>query len=437
MIGLGFFSKIREDRNKEVEEEEEVEELDINLNIGTSGAKSASRDLSKKYDYEKIRAEVDMSTVKKMIRIIDKVETKTQYFTNLEDEGVPLITLVALGVTTEEAINSYRTMRARGLDTYKADLTRTQRVDDEYENEVNSLAKEYPSLKLTDGGEMDEPMSPEELYKLEVKNRIELEDKLREYENKIRRLEETPESDPTYEERVQSDILDIEDMFEDDLEETIDSEEELSDEEYKGWSSEFESLKDVLLKDKEQEEQEDKITEAEVIESESSVEDGKYQAVKSVHKLEELKRKDKEIFVLSEPFEVEEDLEGYKVIFIEEPNDLVLFTASKDNLLVITRAIPLQLVEMFIEWVGTVASKGVKIRAVTLKGMEIEHAFIEGVIELTQESLDNYYEQNKISKYIGTGVDTFFDIGESIDEVIGEEELVDEDEDDEDSIMLF
>ena len=435
MKGLGFFSKIRVDKSKQLEEEiGEVEELDINLNIGTSGAKNASRDLSKKYDYEKIRAEVDTTTINKMVRIIDKVETKTQFFTHLEDEGIPLITLVALGVTTEEAINSYRTMRARGLDTYKADLTRTQRVDDEYANEIHSLAKEYPSLRLTDGREMDEPMSPEELYKLEVKNRIELEDKIREYENKIRRLEEQPEPEPTYEERVQREVYDIEEMFDDeDLDETLGDDDALSAEEYQGWSSEFESLKDTLLKDKELEEQEEVISEAEVIESEANIEDGKYQAVKSVHKLEELKRKDKEIFVLSEPFEVDRDLEGYKVIFIEEPNDLVLFTSSKDNLLVITRAIPLQLVEMFIEWIGTVASKGVKIRAVTLKGMEIEHAFIEGVIELTQESLDEYYEKNKISKYIGTGVDTFFDIGDSIEDIIGEDLPEEED----DSIMVF
>ena len=48
---MGFFSKIRGDGKKSVsEEEEKVEELDININIGSSGAKSASRDLSKKYD---------------------------------------------------------------------------------------------------------------------------------------------------------------------------------------------------------------------------------------------------------------------------------------------------------------------------------------------------------------------------------------------------
>lgn len=420
---MGFFSKIKDDKSKD-NGSEEVEELDISLNIGTSGAKSASRDLSKRYDYEKIRAEVDKATINKMVRIIDKVETKTQFFTHLEDEGVPLITLVALGITTEEAINAYRTMRAMGLDTYKTDVSRTQRVDDEYANEVMVLANDYPSLRLTSGGEIDEPMSPEDMYKLEVKQRIQLESEVRDYKNRIRRLEEDVEPEPTYQDKVQSEIYDIDDMFEEDLDSGSvgDESEELTDEEYHGWSSEFENLKDSLLKKKGLEEQNNRLAESEGIEAEAVVEDGKYQAVKSVHKVEEMKRKDKEIYVLSEPFEIEKALDGYKVIFIEEPNDLVLFTASKDNLLVITRAIPAQLVEMFIEWIGTVATKGVKIRAVTLKGMEIEHAFIEGVIELTQESLDNYYELNKISKYIGTGVDTFFDIGKSIESIIGEEE---------------
>lgn len=426
MRRLGFFSKIKED-NKKTKQDEDFEQpsgVDININIGTSGAKTASRDLSKKYDYEKIRAEVDITTVKRMIRIIDAVETKTQFFTQLEDDGIPLITLVALGITTEEAINSYRTLRARGLDTYTADISRTQRVDDEYANEVQAQTKDYPSLRLTNGGEIDEPMSPEELYRTEVKARIDLETKVRDYERKLKRLEEEPEPEPTYQEQVQQDIVDLEDMFEEDtiLDTSTTDEEELSDEEFHGWSSEFEKVKDSLLKTQEVEEQEERLTESERIQTETELKDGKYQAVKSVHKIEEMARKDKEIFVLSEPFEVDDNLDGYKIIFIEEPNDLVLFTASKDNLLVITRAIPLQLVEMFIEWIGSVASKGVKIRAVTLKNMEIEHAFIEGVIELTQESLDDYYEQHKLSKYIGTGVDTFFDIGESIEEVIGGDE---------------
>lgn len=417
---MGFFNKIKDDKSSGVNAKEITEpDIDININVGMSGAKSASRDLSKKYDYEKIRSEVDLPMIKRMLRVLDNVETKTQFFTQLEDDGIPLITLVALGITSEESINSYRTLRARGLDTYKADLTKTQRVDDEYANEVHSQTDEYPVLRLTDGVVVDEPMTPEQLYKAEVKTRIALETRLRDTERQLKRLEEVPEPEPTYQEAVQKEIVDIDDMFEEDEDDELESEEELSDEEYHGWSSEFEKMKDSLLKDKQQVEEEEKLEEVIITQEEGTVEDGKYQAVKSVHKLEEKKRQDKEIYVLSEPFEVTSNLDGYKLIFIKEPNDLVLFTASKDNLLVITRAIPLQLVEMFIEWIGSVASKGVKIRAVTLKNMEIEHAFIEGVIDLTQESLDDYYEQHKLSKYIGTGVDTFFDIGESIEDIVG------------------
>ena len=420
---MGFFSKIKDDKKVEIKESVTTEpEIDININVGTSGAKSASRDLSKKYDYEKIRSEVDLTMIKRMLRVLDNVKTKTQFFTQLEDDGIPLITLVALGITTEESISSYRAMRARGLDTYKADISKTQRVDDEYANEVLMEKFDYPSLRLIDGVELDEPMSPEQLYKAEVKARIALESQLREAENKIKRLEDKPEPKPTYQESVQTEIVDIDDMFED--EDVEPTEEELSDEEYMGWSSEFAKIKNSLIQNKDQEDVEEDLEDSVVNEPEFSVDDGKYQAVKSVHKVKEKKRKDKEIYVLSETFEVPTDMKGYKVTFIKEPNDLVLFTASKDNLLVITRAIPLQLVEMFIDWIGSVASKGVKIRAVTLKGMEIEHAFIEGVIELTQDSLDNYYEQNKISKYIGTGVGTFFDIGKSIDEIIGEDATV-------------
>ena len=169
-----------------------------------------------------------------------------------------------------------------------------------------------------------------------------METKVRDYERKLKRLEEEPEPEPTYQEQVQQDIVDLEDMFEEDtiLDTSTTDEEELSDEEFHGWSSEFEKVKDSLLKTQEVEEQEERLTESERIQSETDIKDGKYQAVKSVHKIEEMARKDKEIFVLSEPFEVDDNLDGYKIIFIEEPNDLVLFTASKDNLLVITRAIP-------------------------------------------------------------------------------------------------
>src|SRR5699024_6191421 len=188
----------------------------------------------------------DITTVKRMIRIIDAVETKTQFFTQLEDDGIPLITLVALGITTEEAINSYRTLRARGLDTYTADISRTQRVDDEYANEVQAQTKDYPSLRLTNGGEIDEPMSPEELYRTEVKARIDLETKVRDYERKLKRLEEEPEPEPTYQEQVQQDIVDLEDMFEEDtiLDTSTTDEEELSDEEFHGWSSELGTVED-------------------------------------------------------------------------------------------------------------------------------------------------------------------------------------------------
>lgn len=415
---MGFFSSSKDDRRHKGKGSSAPEtEVDVSINIGTSGAKSASRDLSKKYDYEKIRSEVDLSMIKRMLRVLDNVDTKTQFFTQLEDDGIPLITLVALGITTEEAINSYHTLRARGLDTYNADTSRGQRVDDEYANEIQVQVEEVPTLKLLDGVELDEPVSATDLYRTEVKARLDVERQLREAQKTIKRLEEEPVQEPTYEETVRNQVVDLDDWG-DVEEEELSEDDKLSDGEYVGWSSRFDKIKEKLLQEKDSEDSEEDEGNALILDSDKDDEDSEYSAVKSVHKVRKSERKDKEIFVLSEPFEVPNNLKGYKIVFIKEPNDLVLFTASKDNLLVITRAIPSQLIEMFIEWIGSVASKGVKIRAVTLKGLEIEHAFIEEVIEITQESLDEYYEQNKMSKYIGTGVDTFFDIEKSIDSMM-------------------
>lgn len=420
---MGFFSKFKEEdsekakgsgNSKVVGYEEPT--LDINLNIGTTGVRSADKDISKKYDYEKIRSDVDLAVVKRMIQILDKVETKTQFFTQLEDDEIPLITLVALGITSEESINAYRTLRARGLDTYKADVTTTQSVDDEYRNEVMANTVELPQLSILGTGVVDEPLTSEELYRAEVKNRIKLEEDLRDAERKIRRLEERKvEPEPTYTDVVKQEIVDLHGILEEEEDTSAEDEEQLSTEEFKSWNSEFDKLKEVVYGQKKEEEEQEQLDKATVTSVEDIANDGQYQAVKSVHKVSIKEKQDKEIYVLSEPFELEEELDGYKVIFVSEPNDLVIFTASKDNLLVITRAIPSQLVDMFIEWVGSVSMKGIKIRAVTLKGLEVKHAVIEGVVELTQESLDNYYEQNKMSKYVGTGVGTFFDLGASLD----------------------
>jgi len=420
---MGFFSKFKEEdsekakgngNSKVVGYEEPT--LDINLNIGTTGVRSADKDISKKYDYEKIRSDVDLAVVKRMIQILDKVETKTQFFTQLEDDEIPLITLVALGITSEESINAYRTLRARGLDTYKADVTTTQSVDDEYRNEVMANTVELPQLSVLGTGLVDEPLTSEELYRAEVKNRIKLEEDLRDAERKIRRLEERKvEPEPTYTDVVKQEIVDLHGILEEEEDTSAEDEEQLSTEEFKSWNSEFDKLKEVVYGQKKEEEEQEQLDKATVTSVEDIADDGQYQAVKSVHKVSIKEKQDKEIYVLSEPFELEEELDGYKVIFVSEPNDLVIFTASKDNLLVITRAIPSQLVDMFIEWVGSVSMKGIKIRAVTLKGLEVKHAVIEGEIELTQESLDNYYEQNKMSKYVGTGVGTFFDLEASLD----------------------
>lgn len=390
---------------------EDEEELDIKINVGTSGVRSASKkkELSKRHDYEKIRSEVDGGMIVKFLELLDKVDTKMQFFTLVEDAGIPLITLVALGVTTEESVNAYQTLRSRGLDTYTADISKTQRVDDDYANEILMYTEEYPRLKEVGVGSVEEPLTARELYKEESKQVIELEKEIRSLENKVRELEvfEPEEEELEYEERVKDEVLDISDVFGDIEEETeLDDEDKLSQEDYSDWNSRFENLKNTIVKEDREETEE--------LEKVSEIDNNETEAVKSVHKVRKHEEKEKEIYVLSESFELEEKLEGYKVIFIDQPEDLMLFSASKDNLLVITRAIPYQLVEMFLEWVESVSERGIKVRAVTLKGLEIEHALIEDVVELTQESLDRYYEEYKRSRYLGTGVSTFFDIEESL-----------------------
>lgn len=419
---MGFFSKIKGDKTKKkdnnnTEEDltgEEKEELDININVGMSGVRSPSvdRELSKRHDYEKIRSEISDEMIIRFTEILDLVDTKVQFFTQVEDEGIPLINLVALGVTTEESVNAYQTLRSRGIDTYTADISKTQRVDDDYANEIGMYTQEFPGLREVGVGKVSEPLTAKELYKKENESVIQLEREIRKLESKLReKSSEEPElvEDGGYSQKVQDEVLDISSVFDDfdDIEEEGKANKEegkMTQKEYSSWNDKFESLKEEI--ESKQENKENKGEKEEELE-----------AIQSVHKIGKHQESDKEIYVLTKPFDIEENLEGYKVIFIEKPEDLMLFSASKENLLVITTAIPNQLVGMFIEWVKSVSEKGIKVRAVTLKGLEIEHALIEDTIELTQESLDKYYEDYKLSRYIGSGVDTFFDIEKSLEEI--------------------
>lgn len=358
----------------------------ININLGSTGLLDIET-VDKKAQYKHLLTEITSETFKQMAMAFEENTTRTGAFKTLEDRGVNLEYLIALGLTNEETIYAYQTLRERGLLTQDGAIQENFIANEDYALEVSNLERPLPEMKTIDGDSVTYQPTYKSLNKDLAKDLADKELEIRKLKRQIESMEDIPTPEP---EQDPDDLYEKQVIAE--LQKEIDISEFEPTEEEKQEQEETAEWLVTLNKIKAQRNQEHQAPEAEADSD------------------EEIKR----VYVVASEIDVgKEEVPGYEIIKVETANDLYYFTSSRNNLLVITEDIPRHILKVFISWInGLTVNNQVSYRIVTLKGKEMEHALIEAVVELTKESLDNYYIEHELSQYTGDGVGSFLDIAD-------------------------
>lgn len=397
MIGLAIqdlFKRRGDELNLEESEPERVSE--ININMGSTGILNVET-VDKTLKYESLLGEITPEIIRDIARIFEGSKTKTQAFTKLDDAKISLEYLIALGITSEEQIYAYQVIRSRGiLEDLSSNIQQVKStVDEDYALEILQLERPMPVYRDINGQEIPESLTLKELSQQQVERIIELESQTRQLaltleQERIQYQEQlkqgVDDEDTQYEQGILSALKETHEVDLFDL--TVKTEEE------EAQQKEAQAWQDALSKVKQLAEQHTKESE----ETGEIEEDGSSEG------------DTRTVYILSTVFNTPH-IEGYTIKFIEKPVDLNYFTTSKDNLLVITDNIPRYIVTIFVNWINGIGTNSDRrYRIVTLEGSELTHALIEGTVELTKESLDNYYDVHTLEQYTGSGVGSFLDI---------------------------
>lgn len=381
--------------------QEEMVNTDININVGSSGIlNTESRDKRLQYSY--LLSELDKGIINQMARVFESSKTKTQAFMRLEDLGINLEYLIALGLTTEEQIHTYQTIRNRGvLEEVSRHINESgTAVDEDYALEIQQLSRGIPQLKDIEGRILDEQPTLSQINSDQVDEILRLKSDI----NKLRQdLYEVTErlkisssqiqgnEDDAYESKILGAVK-SENLLSVDRSKLQTDEERQADTEASEWHTALEGLKNMVTLD------------TETIDDKDTV----------VYNMDDPTTYVRKVYVLSTKINLP-TIEGYEITLIEKPVDLHYFTTSKSNLLVVTSRIPPYIADMFIKWIKGVVASNTGYRIVTLKGSEVNHPLIEDKIELTKDSLDNYYETHELESYTGDGIGSFLDISHMLD----------------------
>lgn len=356
---------------------------DVQMDINLGGGDLLGVKGGKEREYLELRAKVTNTILIRMRELLNVCKTELEFFSRLEDENVSLMYLVALGITTEENITSYRTMRNRGIDTYKIrEEALGKRIDASYLREIKSMEKENPPLLNIKGDNIEKTLIRDinELRKLE--NPLEQEDldpdlvvknaDVAGLVNEIS-LDDTFASFAVEEETAAKEI--------------VERQENYSGESINDWRSLLTSIQEEV----------------------ETTED-----MSEEYQKENLNKRT--IYILSNEFATPYS-EKYNFVFVKHSRSLGNFTASKNNLLVVTQEVPPVVLDTFLNWLrGMVASED-KYRITTLKNSPMTSKYIQGELEdLSEESIDRFYAKHENDEYIGDGVGTFFDLTSLIEE---------------------
>lgn len=391
----------RRKQDNENEQQEPEQLATININIGSGGLLDVES-VDKQVKYQRLLSEITTSTLKEIATIFERTQeqsgTKSQAYQLMNDAGIPLEYLIALGLTNEESIYGYQVLSQRGILEGGVSKSKVGKgVDEDYANEVRKLEKPKPRLVSLTGDSIEEMQSLAEMNDQQVEISIEQGTQIRQLELRIKTLQAELEM---AEQRVPTNI----------------------EEDYvTGVLGAMEGSRELDLTDL--------IPEISVNEPNHNPADQKEDELRKY--LDRLKQKAGEyepgvgeddeyleeadtvrtVYVLSQEFHIEQ-VPGYTIKFIESSVDLNFYTNSKHNLLVITNNVPRYILNVFVEWIKGVSTSNKKYRIVTLEGAEMSHPLIEAVVQLTKESLDEYYELNELSKYTGKGVGSFLNIAD-------------------------
>lgn len=355
----------------------------LQVNIGAGGLLDTGT-TSKESRYRELRTKISDETLVLLASVFKLHKTRPAIFRRLEDEGVPLTYLVALDITTEEDVQSYLTLKERGLDVNKVgDNSRLVEYDEVYAMEILAGAEEYPALLDTNGNPVQ---IAHPVRETKIAQGVEKHITTREHTQPASSNEDVPLTEkPTPTEQV------------------VDTEpaEQTEEPAGMGWESMLQEIIAENEADARQEKEEAETHEvAEGLEVETEEEtEAETPSLSRV----------KEVYLLADTVSIPK-LDGYEFFVVRSAQDFNNFTTHRDNLLIITKQVPKRLSVMFLNWLKGVKRCGDKYRVATLKTSAIHHEIVEAELELTHESLDNYFATRDAKSYVGSGVGTFMNI---------------------------
>lgn len=338
---------------------------------------------SKQQEYESLKARITDSEKIRIRELMYVSKSQIEFMSKMEDEGINVTYLVALGITTEEDVSSYLALRERGIDTYSVqNLAKEKHVDGDYLREIELIKRGYPNLKNVKGDDIQRTVNKSEYIKQDLTIK---EDKL--VENKAKNnIHDAP--------TVEIDL----DAFESEGEST---EKEIK--EAQSWQSILKQIKSTTNEQISEEEQETQI-------------DSISGEIVQAPKYREIDSKTRNVYILANKFATP-NIEGYNFVFVTNGQSLNRFSINKNNLLILTSDVPQYVINDFANWLEGILASGERFRIATLKTSPLEHPIVEGtLLRLDKKSLDDFYEGHQTDNYIKETTGTFLDLSSFIEE---------------------
>lgn len=338
---------------------------------------------SKQQEYESLKARITDSEKIRIRELMYVSKSQIEFMSKMEDEGINVTYLVALGITTEEDVSSYLALRERGIDTYSVqNLAKEKHVDGDYLREIELIKRGYPNLKNVKGDDIQRTVNKSEYIKQDLTIK---EDKLVENKSK-NNIHDAP--------TVEIDL----DAFESEGEST---EKEIK--EAQSWQSILKQIKSTTNEQISEEEQETQI-------------DSISGEIVQAPKYREIDSKTRNVYILANKFATP-NIEGYNFVFVTNGQSLNRFSINKNNLLILTSDVPQYVINDFANWLEGILASGERFRIATLKTSPLEHPIVEGtLLRLDKKSLDDFYEGHQTDNYIKETTGTFLDLSSFIEE---------------------
>lgn len=324
---------------------------------------------SKESEFETIKSQITDAEKIRMRELLYLSKSQLEFISRMESEGINPTYLVAFDIVTEEDLNSYFSLKDRGIDTFSLQKeSNVKKVDGGYYREILTAKKEMPPLLNIKGDNIQKTLNKEEY----IRDVVSISPEQKEPENKALR-------------DVPSIAIDLEELDNAIMEEKI--------EEAKDWKQLFSKIKEQYKEE---------------------------EAVSDSTLLIATDENTRNVYILSEEF-VTPIIEGYNFIFIKTPENFSRFAVNKNNLLILTKNVPKYLLENFAEWIKGVIEKGDNFRIATLSTSKLSHSIIQGtLLKLDKKSLDDFYNEHKTEDYLGEAVGSFTNLTSIIEDDVDE-----------------